>query len=464
METLEQITAKIDALQARATELLTKAEADNGQVTEVKSLIETEIQPQLQVLFKDRESALQAEEVKALSGQVTTLNKAIDELRKPGDGFVVAAHSAAEGKDLDDPDNPYTSGQFSPFVDIHLANKGHGDARERLVLGAKAYTEAGVSLNPEGKAMTEGTGSQGGYLVQPLLERQLVLAREADNVLRGLCSSLNVNTNAIQLDQLGISTTAGWVAELAQKPESTAMTLATITASVFTAAGLATISNQLLQDSNPAVDQLVTADLAKRLVALEETAFMIGSGTGQPLGILNTPGIATTTLTSSSLEDPAIAGGLLDKILDSIASVQTSWGQPSAIVMHPRTWTRILKSRDSVGHYTIAPRNNFGAGYDPATARTFVNGPQQALFGVEVVLSNRVPTNLGSGTNESRIIIGDFREALILDRQGITVDESPHVYFTTNQTVFRAESRMGFTAARSPLAFNVIGGTGLANG
>ena len=75
-----------------------------------------------------------------------------------------------------------------------------------------------------------------------------------------------------------------------------------------------------------------------------------------------------------------------------------------------------------------------------------------------------MPTNLGGGTNESRVIVGDFREALILDRQGITVDESSHVYFTTNQTVFRAEERVGFTAARTPAAFNVIGGAGLAAG
>jgi HK97 family phage major capsid protein len=75
-----------------------------------------------------------------------------------------------------------------------------------------------------------------------------------------------------------------------------------------------------------------------------------------------------------------------------------------------------------------------------------------------------VPTNLGGGTNESRVIVGDFRECLILDRQGITVDESKHVYFTTNQTVFRAEQRVGFTAARTPLAINVVGGVGLANG
>ncbi len=60
--------------------------------------------------------------------------------------------------------------------------------------------------------------------------------------------------------------------------------------------------------------------------------------------------------------------------------------------------------------------------------------------------------------------MGDFSEALILDRQGITVDESPHVYFTSNQTVFRAEIRVGFTAARTPIAFDVIGGAGLAAG
>jgi HK97 family phage major capsid protein len=63
--------------------------------------------------------------------------------------------------------------------------------------------------------MTEGTAAQGGYLVRPQVERQIVLARELDNVLRGLCSKLNVTTNSIQLDQLGLSTTAGWVAELA---------------------------------------------------------------------------------------------------------------------------------------------------------------------------------------------------------------------------------------------------------
>jgi HK97 family phage major capsid protein len=300
--------------------------------------------------------------------------------------------------------------------------------------------------------MTEGTDGQGGYLVRPQVERQIVQAREFDNVLRALCSKITVNTNSIQLDQLALSTQAGWVAELAQKPEQTGMTLATVTASVFTAAGLATVSNQLLADSDPAVDQLVTTDLATKLVALEETAFLNGSGIGQPLGILNTPGIGATAVAGPGTDE------LLDAILDSLATVETGHGSPSAILMHPRTWTRILKSKDAEGKYVIAPASG------PQDPRTGQRGPTKTLWGYNVITSNRIPTNLGASTSESRVIVADFREALILDRQGITVDESKHVHFTSNQTVFRAEQRLGFTAARTPAAFNVIGGPGLAAG
>ncbi len=438
---LAQITEALSALETKATEALAAVEAGDKTVAEAKAIVD-EMKPQLQTLTAEREAALRAEEVKALGGELTTLKGVIEDLRKPHGVFTLPTDD--EGKALPE-DDPYAAGNLSVFQDIRLANKGDAAARERLTKGYE-------NLNSEGKAMTEGTAAQGGYLVRPQVERQLVLARESDNVLRGLCSKLNVTTNSIQLDQLGLTTLAGWVAELATKPESTGMTLATVTASVFTAAGLVTVSNQLLADSNPAIDGLVTADLAKRLVALEEAAFIAGTGTGQPLGILNTPGIGATALTATDVLS------LLDAILDSIAAVETNHGAPSAILMHPRTWTRILKSRDAQGAYFIDPT---GGPQDP---RTGLRGPVKSLWGYPVITSNRIPTNLGGGTNESRVIVGDFKECLILDRQGITVDESKHVYFTTNQTVFRAEQRVGFTAARTPLAINVVGGAGLANG
>jgi HK97 family phage major capsid protein len=443
MDALEKITADLTGLEERANEVLAGVEEGKTTAAAAKAVVD-ELKPQIETLTREREEALQAKAVESLKGEVGTLKSAIEDLRKPAGEFTLGTDDG--GKAVVDEDDPYAEGKaISVFQDIRLANNGDQAARERLTHGIEG-------LNAEGKAMTEGTQAQGGYLVRPQVERQIVQARELDNKLRGLCSSLNVTTNAIQLDQLGLTTVAGWVAELAQKPETTGMTLATVTASVFTGAGLATVSNQLLADSNPAVDGLVTADLAKRLVALEETAFIAGTGTGQPLGILNTPGIGATPLTSTVEID------LLDAILDAIGDVETNHGAPSAILMHPRTWTRILKSRDAQDAFYIDPA---GGVQDP---RTGLRGPVKSLWGYPVVTSNRIPTNLGAGTNESRVIVGDFRECLILDRQGITVDESKHVYFTTNQTVFRAEERVGFTAARTPEAINVVGGAGLANG
>lgn len=437
---LDEINERLEALQARAE----AAQAETTDATETKALIE-ELKPQIELLTAEREAAVQAKALADTQEELKTLSTRMEELKKPAGAFTLGpdASDDAEGKALEDP----YSREGSLFADVRLANKGVVAARERLTRGME-----GKGLTEEGKALNEAVNGEGGYLVTPAIERQLVLAREKDNILRSLCTSISVDTNKVQFDQLGLTTTAGWVAELATKPETTAVTLASVTANIYTAAGLATVSNQLLADSNPAVDQLVTADLAKRLVALEEDAFIGGSGTGQPYGILNTAGVTASTLTSTTVSD------LVDSILAAIAQVEADHGSPNGIVMHPRTWTRILLAKDLQGAYYLDPT---GGPQDP---RTGLRGPIKLLWGVPVHLSNRIPTNLGGTTNQSRVIVGDFSEALILDRQGITVDESEHVYFTSNQTVFRVEQRVGFTAARAPKAFVVIGGAGLAAG
>jgi HK97 family phage major capsid protein len=202
------------------------------------------------------------------------------------------------------------------------------------------------------------------------------------------------------------------------------------------------------------------SDLAKRLATLEEVAFLNGSGTDQPKGILQTSGVNSQT-TETSTTIPV----LLDMIVTGITDIQTNYqGNPSHIVMHPRTWARIVKARETTSPSTYL----IGAGATAFGRRGSDALPGGELFGLPVVLTKNMPTNLttaGASTgNQSRVIVGNFEEALILDRQGITVDQSPHVLFTQNQTVFRAEERVGFTAARYPKAFSVIGGTCLADG
>lgn len=441
---LEALTKRIEELEGKAAEAVEKLEGTED--SEGRKAVQDEIvrlDAVVKELQAEREQALHQKAVEDMRGEITTMQDAISKLRIPEDYSF-----GGKGGDAEQGDNPYREQDSSFYADAKAFLK-MGDA------GAKERIEQALG----GKAMTEGTGSAGGFLVPDQISSELITLREQKATLRGLFSNVQVNSDTLRIASVTGGLVAGWVAELATKP-SADLTFGEQSVNVFTAAGLAIASNQLLQDANRSVDRLVNSDLAIRLANLEELAFIGGSGAGQPQGILNTAGVNAVGLASTAVLD------LLDAIVDAITAIYTNYyGAPNAILMHPRTWARIIKARESASSstYLVGGPSERGPedglpGYSGAPT------PRGSLFGIPVYTTANVPTNLGVGTNESRVIVGNFSEGLILDNQGITLDSSPHVYFTSNQTVFRAEERVGFTAARYPKAFSVIGGAGLVNG
>lgn len=448
-EALTDLSAKFDSLQSDMDELKTKVtdaapELEGKAVSELMSAFET-IQPELVKLSEDRKAKEAELERKAM----------IDQMESVGQAVV----AVAEGKSLDsfhfspgapqtDPDVYGEAGEFSYFNDVRLARDGSPQARKRI----DDYFE--------GKAMGEGVDSAGGFLVPPEVSDELIPIRDSVSVLRSLFTSQPIESDTIRFVAQDSGLAVAWTAEFAEKIKSD-LSFSEFEAHVYTAAGLATVSNQLLKDAKWNVDQLITKDLAKRFVALEEQAFIAGTGVGQPLGILNTPGVLPVPYTEGSPKQTA----LIDKISDAVTEVQTEFlGFPDAIVMHPRTWGWLAKGRDgSDGTYVLGSGANGTQrrpneripGYGAGTL------PRGELFGLPVYTTPNIPTNLGDADNESAVIVGDFSQGLVLDREGIVTDTSSHVFFTSNQTVFRSEERLGFTAGRYPNAFAVIQGDGL---
>lgn len=420
---------------------------ENSDAEAVKALTDelTEVGEKVASLTQERDSKLREVEFDSMKNTVASLEETLKAVRSD-DRFQIGT--------------PADQGQAGPYGkdSDHVF---YADAYKALVKGDQEALGRWTEAVGE-KAMTEGTGSAGGYLVPDQISSELLELKVAHTVLRGLFSSVQVNSDTLRISQVTGGLTAGWVAELATKP-SADLTFGEISANVFTKAGLAVVSNQLLRDSVHSVPGLVNRDLAKRLAILEEIAFLNGSGTGQPQGILNTSGVQTTTLTSTAVLD------LLDAIVTAITNIYTNYlGAPDAIVMHPRTWARIISARESATseNFLVGPPAGFSRRTPTDSLPGYGNGqlPLGSLFGLPVYCTPNMPVNLGAGTNESRVIVGRFDEGLILDNQGVTLDSSEHVYFTSNQTVFRAEDRVGFTAARYPKAFDVIQGAGLAAG
>ena len=453
-ETLQKIEEKFgpkfDELTKRAdeaTERLNQARGDDDakSVEEATKALE-DLQSQVDVLTGERDAKLRDAEREHTANELKSLREQLNERRE--------LHSDFDFGEVSEETQEAIYGEKS-------GRSFYNDVRAALAQNDSAAMERWEEAL-DGKAMTEGTGSAGGLLVPDQISAQVLELRQQSAVLRSLFPSIQVDSDTLRIASVSSGLTAGWVAELAEKPVAD-LAFAEISTNIFTAAGLAVASNQLLRNAQTSVDTLVNRDLALRLANLEEIAFISGSGTGQPRGILNTSGINTVALTSTAIVD------LLDAIVDAVTSIYTNYfGAPNAIVMHPRTWARIVKARESgtSANYIVGPgANPFGRrAHDQLPGYGSGQVPRGELFGLPVYTTANVPTNLGAGTNESRVIVGNFDEGLILENQGLTLDQSEHVYFTSNQTVFRAEEAVGFTAARYPKAFSVVQGAGLAAG
>lgn len=442
----EQITAKIEALQTQAGEIATKLEGKSLSTEDMESLKGDmgTIVDRLGSLEADRKEAEVEFERKALVGRLEDLNGRFEAAGKAMPDFFPTVPAGS------DEDAVYGDGAgHSYFNDVRAAKEGDQGARER------------IKESFEGKAMGEGVDASGGFLVAPVVSDELITIRDHVSVLRGLFTSQSINTDTIRFISQDSGLAVAWTAEFAEKIRSD-FAFSEFEAHVYTAAGLAVASNQLLADSKWDIDRMVSTDMAKRFISLEEQAFLTGTGTGQPLGIINTPGVQSIPYTGTASQQ-----NLLDKISDAITNVYTNFlGAPNAIVMHPRTWGYIVKGREATAPSTYligAGSTAFGRrGNDPLPGYGSAALPRGELFGLPVYCTPNVPTNLGDAKDESAVFVGDWSQGLVLDRQGITTDVSSHVYFTSNQTVFRSEERLGFTAARYPAAFAVVQGDALA--
>lgn len=440
--TNEQIGEKLDELTARAT-TLNKGLEGQPSAEDVKAVQEEmqSLQSQVQPLILEQQKRLNNESIKALTGQVTELTDIVKNLRE---GARVPEFGSLTGKSLDE--QLYQGGERSLFRDIALAAKG-----------GKAGIDASERLEGHlgGKAMTEGDDAVGGYLVKPQFLGELEPVVQPDPLF-ALIPKVRVSTDRVEFVSVTEGLVAGWTAELAQKPLGADIGFAQLEASIFTAAGLAVASNQLLEDSS--IDRLIARELEKRVQAVISSSIVAGTGNGQPRGILNTPAIQDQEYDDAS---PTVVE-LLRQIALAIVKVQEEHGEPSHIVLRPSTWAAIITDVDSTGKFT------FGSTQNQPSERGFADPfPNKSLLGYPVILSRAVPNNLNddgtAGGSQTRAIVADFSEQLMLVRNEMTVDKSEHVYFTSNQTVFRGERRVGYTAGRYPKSICTVSGTGMDN-
>lgn len=313
------------------------------------------------------------------------------------------------------------------------------------------------------RAINETSGT-GGEFVPPLwLNEQYIhflrAARATADVVNHM--PLPEHTNTINFPQITGGTSVAAQAD-GGTVSSTDITTSSLAVPVKTAAGQQDLARQLLERSVPGMDQVLFQDLVAAYNATLDTQVISGSGSGaNATGILNTSSIQTETYTQTT---PAFggAGGMAAKTAEGINKVATNrFLPPDVIIMHPRRWFWIVSQSDSQNRPLVVPQgDSFNA--IGVQDRVVAQARAGSIVGLPVVIDPNIPTNLGAGTNEDRVIIMRVADSWLMeDSAGPYTRVYEEVLSGNLQIRVQLYNYYAFTAGRYASSVCVMSGTGL---
>jgi HK97 family phage major capsid protein len=255
-----------------------------------------------------------------------------------------------------------------------------------------------------------GTDSTGGYFATPT-ELSNKFVHQLDNISYvRQCAYIEKLTEAKSLGvrQMTTQPTAGWSGEIVQVSPETATTLARRDLSPQLVYSLATISLRELQASSD-VESLMMNRMQYQVNAKIETAYVTGSGTGQPLGIFtaSASGVPTSQDVASSQSLAKIFSS--DDIFKLIYNMPDQYRMsPSFRIFGHRSVAQYIRTlKDGIGQYIWA------AGLQP--------GQPDNLAGHKFCTSEYAPSLNTSSPTASQYVLcaGDMSFYHIADVVGV---------------------------------------------
>ena len=292
---------------------------------------------------------------------------------------------------------------------------------EKQGRASNAYKED-FGLHLRGKKMlhnvlSEGVDANGGYLVPEEFERQIVEALKEENVMRKLCKVITT-ANERKIPVAGTHSVAAWTAENAPYTESNP-TFDQKTIDAYKLTDLIKVSVELLDDSAFPLEPYIAKEFASAFGVAEETAFCVGTGSGQPTGLFTANG-GTVGITAAGAT--AVTA---DEVISLIYALKAPYRKNAKFLMNDSTVAALRKLKDGNGQYLWQP--------------SIMAGQPDKLLGYDIYTSPYVPV-MAAGAYA--IAYGDFMNYWIADRTGRTVQRLNELYSTNGQVGFVATERV----------------------
>ena len=304
----------------------------------------------------------------------------------------------------------------------------HGKAFDAYV----RHGEASGLKRLEAKALSVGTGADGGYLVPEQTEREIGRRLAQVSPMRAISGQRQVSGNVYRKPFLITGAATGWVGETAARPQTTTPTLAELSFPTMELYAMPAATQTLLDDSAVNVDEWIAGEVDIAFAEQEGTAFVSGDGSNKPRGFLDYDPVAEASwewgklgfvITGAAGDFPSTNSS--DPLLDLVYALKSGYRQNSSFVMNRRTQAEIRKLKDDNGLYLWQP---------PASA-----GAAATLMGFPLVEAEDMPD---IAANAFAVAFGDFRRGyLVVDRLGVRVLRDP--YSAKPYVLFYVTKRVG---------------------
>ncbi|WP_370322767.1 phage major capsid protein [Oricola sp.] len=283
----------------------------------------------------------------------------------------------------------------------------------------------------DAKAMSIGSGPDGGYLVPPETEAAIGARMRDISPIRSIASVRQVSGSVLKKPFAIGGPAVGWVGETGARDQTASPTLKELQFPTMELYAMPAATAALLEDSVVDIDQWIASEVEAAFAEQEGAAFVAGVGGTQPRGFLDYDQVAETSWAwekigyiATGVDGAWPASDPSDKLIDLVYALKAGYRQNASWVMNRKSQAAIRKFKDADGNYIWQP---------PAGA-----GQRAMLMGFPLVEAEDMPD---IGSDETAIAFGDFRRGyLVVDRTGVSVlrdpySAKPYVLFYTTKRV-----------------------------
>ena len=392
-----------------------------------------------------------ADEVDALQAEMTTVDKAINRLEQL-ESFKAARTVASPEKALRDPvgraghievsgkswlrgdDKPEAGIRFAQLARAYAA--GNKSKDEAVQWSKSAYGESHpVTLHLQ-KTLNQTTTTAGGFTVPEDWGSDFIeLLRNFTVVRQCGPQSPGMPNGNLTLPGLTSGASSGYIGENTSINASDAV-FREIKLAAKKIASVTSMSNELLQYNAYGADMIVRDDLVEGMAVAEDAQLLRGTGSATaPTSFLEIATSASNNIAApatSTLADFDTGLTNLELVLmnNNVNTVGACW------IMAPRTYQTLSNARDGNGNKAYPEMTNW-------------NSDNTAMLrGKRVLISNQVPVNLGTGTDESEIYLVQGRHIILADTRRMQMMTTQHGNFSADGSTYISTFSNDLTAFR----------------